>query len=127
LFVTILDYVDIGRPVSQFLFIRIEHTLLNRLPKRGRDRMGDVTMCFLATAIVPGNPSGRNLFPALVAVSCPKMVLCSAVGTWGGEFPRRHGDEQPARSVHQLDVANHELLIQRYTAHRLEAVVRIRQ
>ncbi len=62
---------------------------------------------------------------ALVAVARLQVVLRTALMAVRRESPARHGDKRTVGAADDLQVANHEAMIERDRAERLQALARI--
>jgi hypothetical protein len=86
------------------------------------DGMGDVGVEAHATAFVVGAAFDAQLPTAIVTKASSEVVLTATCGTTIAELAGGHRDEEPVRSLNDLQIANHEKILDRDTRETAQLV-----
>src|SRR5215203_491823 len=97
--------------VLELLVERPQHGRLHLLARLLIDRVCDVGVEPRATALVEPAAVLREARAAVVAVPGTDVVLAGAGGTAIRELATRHRDEEPARPLDDLDVADDDPIV----------------
>ena len=109
----------------EFLAVRDDDPPLNRLAAIGVDRVGDVGVQPRAAVVTLDGPVFVESRSAFVAEAGAKMILGGALRTAIGQLAAGHRDERAARSLNDLQVADHEAAVEGDRTERLQPVVGI--
>jgi hypothetical protein len=136
--VLLVEDIQVGGAVSRVLGalelrpVLLEDPRLHELPAPCVDGVRDVGVELHAAPVLTGAVLAILGVPleearaAVIAVGGAIVVLALAPRAALGQLPARHGDERTAGPLDDLQVADHELVIDRDAAERAELVVEVR-
>jgi hypothetical protein len=83
--------------------------------------MGDVCVELCAPILVLHSSIVRQPQAALIAIGGLQMILAAALRAMGRQLAARHGHERAVSPFDDLQIANHEAIVERDRAERLES------
>ena len=121
-FVKVVVPADVARLLSQneFLFVGEKNRPLNFVSTFRVDRVGDVCIELGSSGLVASGFKEIQRRAALIAERGAQRVLPLAAWTAHHDLSAGHGDKRAGGAVDELQVANDETVIERYTAECLK-------
>ena len=121
-FVKVVVSADVARLLSQneFLFVGEKNGALNFVSTFRVDRVGDVSIELGSSGLVASGFKEIQRRAALIAERGAQRVFPLAAWTAHHDLSAGHGDKRTGGTVDELQVANDETVIERYTAKCLQ-------